>query len=118
MFTLNSRFKDTELEFLTLYEAVMKPVATALDVLQGEEDTFMGTLLPTIVYLLECLKKEKEKLQRNGKQYMVPLVYALCTGIHKRFDEVMDDEQVITSSILIPKFKDNWSDDDLQPQKG
>ena len=44
----------------------MKPVATALDVLQGEEDTFMGTLLPTIVYLLECLEKEKQKLQRNG----------------------------------------------------
>ncbi len=72
----------------------------------------------TRLLLLECLEKEKEKLQRNGKQYMVPLVDALCTGIHKRFDEVMDDEQVIASSILIPKFKDNWSDDDLQLQKG
>ena len=96
----------------------MKPVATALDVLQGEENTFMRTLLPTIVYLLECLEKEKQKLQRNGKQYMVPLVDTLCTGIHKRFDEVMEDKKVIASSILIPKFKDNWTDDDLQVQKG
>ena len=30
---------------------------------------------------------------------MVPLVDALCTGIHKRFDEVMEDEKVIASSI-------------------
>ena len=96
----------------------MKPVATALDVLQGEEDTFMGTLLRTIIYLLECLQKEKEKLQKNGKLYMVPLVDALYTGIHKRFDEVMEDEKVIASSILIPKFKDNWTDDNLQVQKG
>jgi hypothetical protein len=26
---------------------------------------------------------------------------------------VMDDEQVIAASILIPKFKDYWTDDDL-----
>jgi hypothetical protein len=34
------------IEFLTLYEAVMKPVATALDVLQGEEDTFIVIGMP------------------------------------------------------------------------
>jgi hypothetical protein len=67
---------------------------------------------------LECLEKEKEKLQRNGKQYIVPLVDAFCTGIRKRFDEVMDDEQAIASSILIPKCKANWTDDELQLQKG
>lgn len=118
MFTLTLRFKDTELEFLTLCEAVMKPVATALDILQGEKDTFMGTLLPTIVYLLECIEKEKEKLQRNGKVFKLPLVDAFIAGIHKRFDDVMDDEQVIASSIVIPKFKDCCTDDDLQLQKG
>ncbi|CAB3998767.1 Hypothetical predicted protein [Paramuricea clavata] len=77
----------------------------------------MGTLLLTIVYLLECLENDKENLQRNGKQYVVPLVDDLCTGICKRFGEVMDDEQVIASSILISKFKANWTDDELQLQK-
>ena len=48
---------------------------------------------------------------------MLPLVDALIAGIHKRFD-VMDDKHVIDSSILIPKFKDSWTDDDSQLQKG
>jgi hypothetical protein len=71
-----------------------------------EEDTCMGTLLPTIVFLLECLMKERRKLQEKNKMFMLPLVDSLVSGIHARFDDVMDDEQVIAASILIPKFKD------------
>ena len=96
----------------------MKPLATALDVLQGEEDTYMGTLLHTIVFMLECLDKEKKKMQEKEKNFMLPLVYALIAGIHKRFDDVMVDEQAIAASILIPKFKNHWTDDQVKLQKG
>lgn len=50
--------------------------------------------------------------------FMLPLVDAIVAGIHARFDDVMDDGQVIAASILIPKFKDHWTDDNSQLKKG
>ena len=37
-------------------------------------------------------REGKAEIAEKWKQYTVPLVDALCTGIHKRFDEVMEDE--------------------------
>ena len=63
-FLVICRFRDSELEFLALYDSIMKPLDTVLDILQGEVDTFMGSLLPTIVCLTECMKKKK-KIERT-----------------------------------------------------
>ena len=82
----------------------MKPLATALDILQGEVDTFMGSLLPTIVRLTECIKKKK--LKESERLAFIPLTDAVTDGIHKRFGNIMSNEKVIVSSILLPKFKD------------
>ena len=45
----------------------------------------MGALLPTTVYLLECLDKIKAKLLNAGK-VAVPLINALVDDLHARFD--------------------------------
>ena len=52
------RFRDSEIEFLVVYESIMKVLALFLDILQGQVDTYMGSLLPTIVYLIECMEKK------------------------------------------------------------
>ena len=52
------RFRNSEIEFLVVYESIMKALALFLDILQGEVDTYMGSLLPTIVYLIECMEKK------------------------------------------------------------
>ena len=95
----------------------MKSLATALDILQGEVGTFTGSLLPTIVYLTERMEKKKEKLKKSEKLAFIPLIDAITDGIHKRFGNIMGNEKVIASSILLPKFKDTWTEDNLQLQK-
>ena len=112
------RFKDSELEFLSFYDSIMNPLAIALDILQGEKDTYMGTLLPTIVYLLECLRKKKEQLLESEQLVYVPLVDAIIEGVRKRFDSKMMNKQLIASSILLPKYKDGWTDDNMQLRRG
>ena len=92
----------------------MKPLATALDILQVEVDTFMSSLLPTIVCLTECIEKKKEKLKENKKLAFISLIDAITDGIHKRFGNIMGNEKVIASSILLPKFKDTWTEDNFQ----
>ena len=91
----------------------MKPLATALNILQGEVDTFMGRLLPTIVYLTECMEKKREKLKESEKLAFISLTDVITDGINKRFGNIMGNEKVITSSIFLPKFKDTWTEDNL-----
>ena len=112
------RFRDSEIEFLVVYESIMKPLALSLDILQGEVDTYMGSLLPTIVYLIECMEKKKEKLNENHKVIFKPLLDVIIAGIQKRFGDIIENEKAIASSILLPKYKDTWTDDQRQLQKG
>ena len=78
----------------------------------------MGSLLPTKVYLTECMKKKKEKLKESKRLAFVPLIDAIIDGIHKSFGNIMGNEKVIASFILLPKFKDTWTEDNFQLQKG
>lgn len=50
-----SRPTSNEIEFLGEYVQVMKPLATSLDILQGQDYMYMGYLVPTIKKLLSIL---------------------------------------------------------------
>ena len=87
----------------------MKPVAQALNILQGENnDTngYIGYLAPTISLLKEKLAKKRSVPNCE------PLVNALLSGIGKRFQSIFHDEKIIAAAILHPKFKDQWTEDD------
>ena len=89
-----------------------------LDILRGEEDAFIGSLLPTTIYVTECMEKKKEKLKESERLAFIPLIDAVTDGIRKRFGNIMGIEKVIASSILLPKFEDTWTEDNFQLQKG
>ena len=117
LFSCNCRFRDSKLEFLAFYENIMKLLATALNILQGEDDTFMGSLLPHIVYLTECMEKKQEKWKESKRLAFIPIIDAVIDGMHKRFGNIMGNEKMIVSSVL-PKFKDTLTEDNFQLQKG
>lgn len=71
--TLSSKFgltavSDRELKFIREYCTVMGPLTLALAILQGEENCYFGTLLPT----LETLTTKTMEL-KNGLQVLVDL---------------------------------------------
>ena len=109
------RFKPAEILFLKDYTQVMKPVAQALNILQGEtnhSNAFMGYLAPTISILKDKLSK---KLDIPA---MKPLVQALLNGINNRFEAMLNDEKIIAAAILHPKFKESWTTDRDVIEKG
>ncbi|XP_056110598.1 uncharacterized protein LOC130088018 [Rhinichthys klamathensis goyatoka] len=94
-----------EVSYLSEYCIVMKPVSMALNILQSETNTQMGWLLPTI-YLLDSKLKKMEA----SVKVCLSLIHALQRGLQKRFGEFMEDPELISAAILLPKFKTSWTD--------
>lgn len=55
---------EREYQFLKEYCAVTRPLAAALDILQGEDDCYYGTLLPTLEILMSKLLALKDGLSK------------------------------------------------------
>lgn len=98
------RFNPAEMGFLVEYAAVMKPVAMALNILQGESSVHMGLLLPTLYQLRDKLKR----LESSCKM-CTPLFHALQQGIQKRFGDIMKEPELIAAAILLPRFRTSWT---------
>lgn len=73
----------------------------------------MGWLLPTIHLL--TVKLDKVKLQLK---YCKPLVDALQSGIKNRFGHMLGDAELVAASILLPKFRTTWTEDDATIKMG
>ncbi|XP_040209165.1 uncharacterized protein LOC120940399 [Rana temporaria] len=94
---------EREQQFLKEYCIAMKPLTVALDILQGEENCYHGTLLPTI----ETLMLKTEALQ-SGLQILRDLPDAIVTAIKTRFADVLGNEEAILAAVTLPKFKLRW----------
>ncbi|XP_053089505.1 uncharacterized protein LOC128317070 [Pangasianodon hypophthalmus] len=88
--------------------SLQNPVSMALNILESETNTQMGWLLPTI-YLLESKFRKMEKMEASVK-VCLPLIRALQQALQKRFGEFMEDPELVSAAILLPKFKTSWTD--------
>ena len=96
-------FTTAETTFIGEYCDIMKPVAQALDILQGDKHAYLGFLLPTITLL-----KKKLRSKGSGAHYCRELAEALCRGLEKRFDSQLDDKRALLSAVSSPAFKLGW----------
>lgn len=100
------RFTLQEIEVIKEYVEVMKPVAIALDCLQGEEYAYTGVLIPTIFGLMRDLSKMKDRTE-NPLKYMKPVVKKLLTSLqsNRRFGKVLCDKDLMLGTAFNPLFK-------------
>jgi len=99
-------FTDPEVAFLAEYEEVMRPLATKLDRLQGDDMySVLGVLLPQIGLLKEQLKR----LLRKGKlRYTKPIVDAVLEGLDTRFSPTFELSAYQMASCFHPTYKLSW----------
>ena len=83
----------------------MKPVAQALDILQGEERAYFGILLPTLTM---CLKKLNDLNINHEIHVCKPLLSAIVAGIKRRFKTLLYDSENEVASAVHPSFKLTW----------
>lgn len=103
-------FKETEIQYLEDYCQVMKPLATALDILQGETNTYFGYLLPTLTSLAN--KWEKMKNDFHGpRHFSANLILNTCSeALFRRFSSVfeLESNEAVVAAVSLPKFKLRW----------
>ena len=105
------RLTSHYVEILEEYMQVMEPLAVVLDILQGEEKCFFGTIHTTIKSLERKLKKLKDLA--NVSQ---PLVHVLLVGLEKRLPTTLDEKVLHARDYVIaiashPVFKLKWFSD-------
>jgi hypothetical protein len=106
-------FKENELEFMGEYLLVMKPIAVALDKLQGEQNCYYGCVIPTLLVINDQLSDlTNDELNELRLRYCMPLLNAVVSGYERRFQKFLDLDPEITDSILAcvshPYFKLRW----------
>ncbi|KAL2096766.1 hypothetical protein ACEWY4_005973 [Coilia grayii] len=99
---------EREYQFLKEYCTVLKPLAAALDILQGEDDCYYGTLLPTLEILMLKLLALKDGLS----QMTVGMPGAIVQAIKSRFSSILDSKDALMAAATMPKFKVRWLKDE------
>ncbi len=101
-----SNFTNADILYLKEYAQVMSPVATALDMLQGENQAYLGCLLPTLA--VSMMKLENNLSGAVPLTFCKPLVMALLQGIKKRFDPLLNDLECQLAAAFHPRFRLMW----------
>ena len=65
------------------------------------EDNILGHLIQTIIGL-------RSKLERSTDKLAAALVEALTSGIKKRFQSILTNDEHLIASVLLPQFKLNF----------
>ncbi|XP_064468391.1 uncharacterized protein LOC135379067 [Ornithodoros turicata] len=96
------RLKRDDVAFINEYCQAMSGVAKALDILQGQDYMYMGTLLPTIQSLLRRLDT------LPPMRYCTPLVTTLSAALRRRFSDQLAEPSFVIAAAVHPRFKFSW----------
>ena len=104
-----SPFYDGDRDLLAQYCKVMKPVAECLDILQSENNAFMGILLPNLKLMKDQLTKLKtDNTIKEGQELLKFLLENPVNtriAFKGRFENMFQDEDLLMATALHPHFK-------------
>ncbi|KAF7705749.1 hypothetical protein HF521_021035, partial [Silurus meridionalis] len=100
---------EREFQFLREYCAIMKPLTVALDILQGEENCYYGTLLPTIEVLMSKLLEIKEGLIiATGLPDAIVQVRNIHQYSKEVYGSILESNDAILAAVTLLMFKLRW----------
>lgn len=89
---------------------VLKPLTLALDILQGEDNCFYGTVQPT----LEALMAKTLGFKGNLSRMTSGLPDVIVEAVKTRFASMLDSKEALQAAVTIPKFKLHWMREEAQ----
>ncbi|XP_056606530.1 zinc finger BED domain-containing protein 4 [Triplophysa dalaica] len=96
-------FVPEETAYLREYADVFKPVAFALDLLQGEQKCFLGIVIPTLLTL-----KRKLQEKAGNTQFFSEVIDGTVEAIDSRFKQVFNSTDAKLATTTMPQFRLWW----------
>ncbi|KAJ3605155.1 hypothetical protein NHX12_027205 [Muraenolepis orangiensis] len=101
-------FNKAELDYLGEYCQILRPIAMAIDRLQGQSSCYYGELIPTLF----AVQSKLHDLYTANLRYTSPLLHAILGGFEKRFCSYLELKVDVNEAILAtathPFFKMRW----------
>lgn len=110
-------FKDIDFEYLEELSALLKPIAGALDFLQGQNQCYYGQLLPTLYSLKTRLEMLKEKNFCHLANMITPLVNSLIKRFTDFFELSPNINEAILATCFHPCYKLRWIPNEYDHEK-
>jgi hypothetical protein len=103
-------FTTEEVQSLAEYERVMGPLAAKLDILQGDRESYLGSLLPHIIHLKLQLTHLRDGKRGKPLEYTTALVDMLLRKLFAsdRFGPMLDNIDFQMATCFHPAYKLNW----------
>lgn len=100
---------EIDFQYIDEYLKCSKPIAEALDILQGDKDLFYGIALPTLL----SLRKKLTKLTEENFSFCNSLAAKYLDSVNVRFQDFFDlftptGIKAMIATISYPRFKDKW----------
>lgn len=112
---VRQKLNEDDFMYIAEYIACSEPVANLLDILQGEENVFYGTLLPLLLALrLKLTRMENGKPPKHPQwEFCAPLVKIYLASLDARFGEFFDfslpkAQSAAVAALANPIFKKRW----------
>lgn len=102
-----TKLKTTEWNFIDEFLRVYEPLCCSIDLIQGEQNCYLGFVAPTILLL------NKKIRELTNLQYCEALRESILAGLKKRYSYIFQLDEpkskiFILSAMSHPRFKINW----------
>lgn len=106
---ISGQLRQTEFQYIQEYLKCSKPIAEALDILQGEKSMFYGLLLPCLL----SLRRKLQKLCNENFVYCNALARTHLESVNNRFKDIFyfstaRAQNAVIAAIAFPRFKTKW----------
>ena len=112
---IQSREKLTNQDYLALSElvSVLLPFKEAMQQVEGENIVTSSCICPVVLGLLKAM----EQLKNSNLQYCQKLAAKLAASISKRLLPFKNSPDNRLASLLDPRFKNRWIEDDVEKEE-